>query len=78
MLLEILLPSSRGKDGSGYDVGEKDVYNSGKYMITAVRHIIDYAGKYETILEVVKDSYNQSIDTYQNSGDIERAIRGDV
>lgn len=78
MLLEIYLPSSRSKDGSGYDWGEEDPYNSGKYMITAVRHIIDFNNKYETILEVVKDSYGESVDNYDNSGDIQKAIKGDV
>jgi len=78
MLLEIFLPSSRSQDGSGLDSGEEDPYNSGKYMITAVRHIIDFNNKYETILEVVKDSYGSSIDTYDNSGDLEKAIKGDV
>ena len=47
-------------------------------MITAVRHIIDFAGKYETILEVVKDSYGASVNNYTNSGDTEKAIRGIV
>ncbi len=78
MLLEIYLPSSRSKDGSGYESGEEDPYNSGKYMITAVRHIIDYNNKYETILEVVKDSYGESINNYENSADMQKAIEGDV
>lgn len=78
MVLEIFLPSSRNIDGSGLDSGQEDPYNSGKYMITAVRHIIDFNNKYETILEVVKDSYGESIDTYDNSGDMEKAIKGDV
>jgi hypothetical protein len=76
--LEIFLPSSRSKDGSGLDSGEKDPYNSGKYMITAVRHIIDFNNKYETVLEVVKDSYGVSVNNYDNSGDMQKAIRGDV
>ena len=78
MLIEVLLPSSRSKDGSGYDSGEKDPYNSGKYMITAVRHIIDFSNKYETILEVVKDSYGETINNYKNSGDTEKAMKGIV
>jgi len=78
MLLEIFLPSSRNISGSGFDSGERDPYNSGKYMITAVRHIIDFNNKYETILEVVKDSYGESISNYDNSGDMEKAIRSDV
>lgn len=78
MILEILLPSSKSKNNSGYDNGQKDDFNSGKYMITAVRHIIDFSGKYETILEVVKDSYNQTVNNYENSGDIQKAIKGVV
>jgi len=78
MILNILLPSSRSKSDSGYDDGKEDTYNSGKYMITAVRHIIDFAGKYETILEVVKDSYGDSVNMYKNSGDMEKALKGVV
>jgi hypothetical protein len=78
MLLEIFLPSSRSQDGSGLDSGKKDPFHSGIYMITAVRHIIDFAGKYETILEVVKDSYSASVNNYDNSGDMEKAIKGNV
>lgn len=78
MVLNISLPSSRSKSDTGYEEGEEDTYHSGNYMITAVRHIIDFAGKYETILEVVKDSYGDSVDMYENSGDMEKAIKGDV
>jgi hypothetical protein len=78
MLVGISLPSSRSKYGSGYDAGQEDPYHSGNYMITAVRHIIDYNNKYETILEVVKDSYGASVNMYENSGDMQKAIKGDV
>jgi hypothetical protein len=78
MLVGVSLPSSRSKNESGYDAGEEDPFHSGIYMITAVRHIIDFAGKYETILEVVKDSYSASVDNYDNSGDMQKAIKGDV
>jgi len=47
-------------------------------MITAVRHIMDFAGKYETVLEVVKDSYGASVNNYENSDDLQKAIKGDV
>jgi hypothetical protein len=76
MIIQITLPSKRSADGSGNYVGEIDPINSGKYMITAVRHIIDHLGKYESILEIVKDSYGASVDTYTNSGDMEKAIKG--
>jgi len=78
MLVNVTLPSSRSAAGSGLDSGYEDIYHSGNYMITAVRHIIDFAGKYETILEIVKDSYSSSINNYKNSDDIEKAIKGDI
>lgn len=78
MILNVSLPSSRSKSDSGYDDGKEDTYHSGKYMITAVRHIIDFAGKYETIVEVVKDSYGDTVNMYTNSGDMEKAIKGVV
>jgi hypothetical protein len=76
MLVNVTLPSSRSADESGYDSGQEDKYNSGNYMITAVRHILDFAGKYETILEVVKDSYGENVNNYENSGELERAVKG--
>jgi hypothetical protein len=78
MVLDVLLPSNKGSDGSGNNSGQKDIFNSGKYMITAVRHIMDFAGKYETVLEVVKDSYGASVNNYENSDDLQKAIKGDV
>jgi hypothetical protein len=47
-------------------------------MITAVRHIIDSNRKYETVVEVVKDSYASSVDTYRNTDEIEKAIRSKI
>jgi hypothetical protein len=79
MLVKIILPSSRndsGNGGNGVDSGKEDLFNSGNYLISAVRHIIDSFGKYECILEVVKDSYGSNVDNYENSGEIEKAIKG--
>jgi len=78
MIIEVFLPSNRAGDLTGYNTGEVDVYNSGKYMITAVRHIIDSNKKYETIVEVVKDSYSSSVDIYSNRDEIENAIKGKI
>ena len=78
MLINIILPSSRGVDESGFDSGKEDLYNSGNYLISAVRHLIDSTGKYECILEVVKDSYGSSVNHYKNSGDIEKALKGAI
>jgi hypothetical protein len=54
--LNIILPSMRSSDNTGYQEGKKDEYHSGKYIVTAVRHIIDVNLKYETILEIAKDT----------------------
>jgi len=76
MVVDVLLPSNRGGDGTGYNNGEVDQYNSGRYMITAVRHIIDSNRRYETVLEVVKDSFASSVDTYSNIDELQNAIKG--
>lgn len=73
MIIEVYLPSSRP---DGERTGEIDQFNSGKYMISAVRHILDSNGKYETVLEVVKDTYNRSINNYSNYKQLTDAIRG--
>jgi hypothetical protein len=75
--VNIRLPSSRSNsDGSGLNEGQKDLYNSGKYLITAVRHIINLNQKYETVIEVAKDSYGDQLTSYDMSGDINKAING--
>lgn len=56
LTINVILPSMRSPDGSGNQAGDVDRYHSGKYIITAVRHIMDNSMKYETILEVAKDS----------------------
>ena len=44
-----------------------DKYYSGKYLITAVRHVIQSQGVYQTILEISKDS---SVQPYSSSKDM--------
>jgi hypothetical protein len=47
----------------------KDEYFSGKYLVTAVRHIIQTQGVFQTVLELAKESlksnYNSSTTTYE-------------
>lgn len=75
--VNITLPSSRSNsDGSGLNEGHKDLYNSGKYLITAVRHIINLNQKYETVIEVAKDSYGDQLTSYDLAGSINKAING--
>lgn len=61
LTINIVLPSMRSTDGSGNFSGEIDRYHSGQYIITAVRHIIDVNMKYETILEIAKDSLETAL-----------------
>lgn len=75
-VIELELPSNRGKDGSGLRNGQKDALHSGKYLITSVRHIIDSFMKYETILEVAKDSYSEKL-MQQDQNAVLGAIRGE-
>jgi hypothetical protein len=65
--IEVILPSQRGPDGSGNNAGEKDEYHSGTYIITSVRHTIGVNNKYETILEVAKDSFGAASSTYDDN-----------
>jgi hypothetical protein len=75
--IRIELPSSvSNKDGSGYNEGIPDPINSGKYLIAAVRHIITTEMKYETVVEVVKDSFASPIASYTASTQLTNAING--
>jgi len=44
-----------------------DKFYSGKYLVTAVRHIIQSQGVYQTVLEIVKDSTTTSYPTINNN-----------
>lgn len=65
-VIKLYLPSNgKNGDGSNYNEGSVDQYNSANYLITAVRHIINAERKYETVVEVVKDSYSERIYSYK-------------
>lgn len=69
-VLDIVLPSSRSPDGTGYQSGEEDQYHSGRYIITTVRHVIDVNMKYETILEVATDTFGSRLPRNKNGDNI--------
>jgi hypothetical protein len=73
MIIEVFLPST---ERDGLTKGVLDEYNSGKYMVSAVRHILDSNQKYETVVEVVKDTYNKTVNNYRTYKQLEDAIRG--
>jgi len=65
--IEVILPSQRGSDASGYNSGQKDEYHSGTYIITSARHIIDVNMRYETVLEVSTDSFGSAAPKYDDN-----------
>lgn len=54
-------------DGSKEDSKELDKYYSGKYLVTAVRHIVQSSGVFQTILEISRESPATSFDSVNTS-----------
>lgn len=67
MTINVTLPSARKE---GYDA-----HHSGKYLVTSVRQMINANLKYETIMEVAKDSYGAGIPTNNNNEVFREAIK---
>jgi hypothetical protein len=66
--IRVRIPSNRSKkDGSGLNEGLYDEYNTGVYLISAVRHIIKSDMKYDTVVEVVKDSMGGQLPDWSSS-----------
>jgi hypothetical protein len=67
--VEILLYSLQVDGDNKNQTRAKDEYFSGKYLVTAVRHIIQTQGVFQTVLELAKESlksnYNSSTTTYE-------------
>ena len=64
------LPTGRNSDSAGNPgPNEYDSYHSGRYLITAVRHIMDHNLRYETMLEVSKDSFSDLLPSYETFRD---------
>jgi hypothetical protein len=75
-IIKVTLPSSASKsDGVGYNEGEIDYYHSGRYLISAVRHMIKADLRYECVLEVVKDSLGTGLPNWNNP-DIQNIVNG--
>jgi hypothetical protein len=75
--INVQLPSSASnKDGSGLNEGLLDEQYSGKYLITAVRHIISSQMKYETVLEVVRDGYGNSLSDFNDTKKLADVVKG--
>lgn len=77
-IIEVNLPSNISKDGTKKEnKSEKSLFNSGKYLIIGVRHVIDINLKYETILEVAKDSFSSDFPSTETNPDFAAAKRGE-
>ena len=64
-VIEFNLPQiSYNKDSRQKD---KDEFYSGKYLVTAVRHLFNQAGTYVTCIEICKDSSPTQYGAYNNS-----------
>ena len=75
--INVLLPSSGdNKDGSGLNLGGLDRQYSGKYLITTVRHIVSSQMKYETVLEVVRDGYGNSLADFKDTKKLADTVKG--
>lgn len=57
------------------DGKEMDKFYSGKYLVTAVRHIIVPTG-YQTVLELAKDSSAQAYQNINYNADYDKAVEG--
>ena len=57
------------------DSRELDRFYSGKYLVTAVRHLLQSNGVYQTVLEIAKDSTSVSHGSINNtSGDWNKVV----
>jgi hypothetical protein len=52
---------------SSGDKKELDPYYSGKYLVNAVRHVLQSQGAYQTIMELAKESYETPIGSTNSS-----------
>ena len=67
-VVEVNFPSTQLTNEGGSEIREEDKSYSGKYLITALRHIIQpYSLAYQTILELAKDSSQEPATGADNS-----------
>jgi hypothetical protein len=56
------------------DTKELDKYYSGKYLVSAVRHVLQSNGVYQCILEIVKESYETALSPVSETSDLKAAV----
>lgn len=52
-----------------------DKYYSGKYLVSAVRHVLQSNGVYQSILEIVKESYENTLSPVNETPDMKAAAK---
>lgn len=53
----------------------EDEFYSGKYLVTAVRHMVNQDGKFYSVIEICKESFPSQYGSYNNSDSIWAGIR---
>lgn len=76
-LVQVYLPSNVSRKGElGYNEGMTNPYNTGKYIVTGVRHIIDVNMRYEMVVEVAKDSFSEKFTSSELNSEFLDAKKG--
>jgi hypothetical protein len=78
-VIKVTLPSNVSKVGEmGSNEGVANPYSTGNYLIIGVRHIIDAQMRYETVVEVAKDSYSKKFVSNEINPEFAKAKKGDL
>lgn len=76
-VIKVNLPSNVSEDGNYRENKEyTNPYSSGKYIITSVRHIIDTKFRYETVIEIAKESFSKEFSSSETNSEFATAKKG--
>lgn len=76
-IIKVNLPSNVSDSGDYRENKEFiNPYSSGKYLITSVRHIIDTKFRYETVIEIAKESFSKEFPSSENNEEFATAKKG--
>ena len=63
-IVTVVLPSQRQAQET---IDKTDNIHSARYIITAVRHIIDTSMKYESVIELSRDTFGTNLPTHNTT-----------
>lgn len=76
-IIKVNLPSNVSDSGDYRENKEFiNPYSSGKYIITSVRHIIDTKFRYETVIEIAKESFSKEFTSTETNPEFATAKKG--